>query len=176
MEIIFRNEYALVNYDLTIEETECFVNLSFDDYESEEDFRKAAQEVIDIKFNRPEYNETRKLGRHRTDTVSYDVDGEKVINADEALYQKAINKAEFTKFENEKRRQARIDEAIEIAKAILKEKEYKLFMAITYEGYSEQEYAEMTGDSANNVSHKYRRILRKIDKKRPFYTHEVAYK
>lgn len=176
MEFYFQEGFKRVVYDFTEDVVGIWVGLSVDDYESKEDFRKAAQEVIDIKFNRPEYNETRKLGRHRTDMVSYDVDGEKVINADEAIYQKAINKAEFTKYENEQRRQARIDEAIEIAKKILKEKEYKLFIAITYEGYSEQEYAELTSDSANNVSHKYRRILKKIDKKRPFYSAEVAYK
>lgn len=176
MLIEWRTEGKEESIDLTVNETETWLHIRLEDFESEEEFRKRAQELIDERYNRLEYNQYRKLGRHRSDVTTYDLDGEKVINADEGLFQEAANKNSFTKYEDEYRHQRKVEQALEIARKILNKKQYELFYAIAYEGYSIKEYALEKGTSENNISHKYRRILKKLSEKRPIYISEVAYK
>ena len=175
MLIEFLYEQTRKVFDLTILEVEEWVCLRIDDFDSEEEFRMAAQEIIDKKYNNPEYSEARKLGRHTCEVITYDTEGEKIINSEEGIYLQATDKSLFTKYEDEHRHQEKVDEALEIARKILNKKQFELFYAIAYEGYSINEYALEKGTSENNISHKYCRILKKISKKRPIYISEVAY-
>jgi DNA-directed RNA polymerase specialized sigma subunit len=111
--------------------------------------RRSPQEIMDERFNKPEYNNWHKFDRHRgmpkkpfrkddesedaTDHMDYFPD-----NTDEVIREKQVE----------------YEYLCEIIRKTLKEKQAELLIAIFLDGVSVTEYAEREGVSKSAISHR----------------------
>lgn len=145
-----------------------WVNIDIDDCESVEEFEKRIQEQVDEQYNKPEYNIYHRETRHLGNAMYRNKDGSVEVNTDEALIRKAADDSIFTKD---------MDELEERMERVYQDKHYRdkirsllkpdvadMVIAIAIEGKTASEYAELINDDANNVSHRYRRAIKKLEK------------
>lgn len=145
-----------------------WVNISVDDYESQEEFEKQVQEQVDKQFNRPEYNIYHRETRHLGDAKFRNKEGVVEVNTDEALIRKAANDSIFTKDldELEHRMECEYQDkrCRDFVRSHLTPAQADMVIAIALEEKTTSEYAKLVDDEPNNVSHRYRRALKKLKK------------
>lgn len=145
-----------------------WVNISVDDYESQEEFEKQVQEQVDKQFNRPEYNIYHRETRHLGDAKFRNKEGVVEVNTDEALIRKAANDSIFTKDldELEYRMECEYQDkrCRDFVRSHLTPAQADMVIAIALEEKTTSEYAKLVDDEPNNVSHRYRRALKKLKK------------
>lgn len=121
--------------------------------------RRSAQEIIDERFNKPEYNNWHKFDRHRglmkktfrkddeaedeTDLMDYFPD-----NSDEETREK----------------QAEYEHICGIIKNTLTENQAKMLTAIILDGVSVSEYAKREGVTTSAISHRMASAIKKFKK------------
>ena len=65
MRIKMRYEDAYQTLEVETQEVEKWLNVSISEDENEEDYEKRIQKEIEVRYNRPEYNNWHKFDRHR---------------------------------------------------------------------------------------------------------------
>lgn len=168
MIIKMRYEDKIQELEVDAVDASKWVNISVDDYESQEEFEKQIQEQVDKQFNKPEYNIYHRETRHLGDAMFRNKEGVVEVNTDEELIRKVADDSIFTKDLDElehrmeceyqdKRCRKFIRSHLALAQA-------DMVIAIALEEKTASEYAALIGDNANNVSHRYRRALKKLKK------------
>ena len=83
IKIRYENEYQTLEVENV--ELEKWLNISISEEESQGDYEKRIQEEIEVKFNRPDYNNWHRHNRHSVDAKVVKKDGEIEINTEEAI-------------------------------------------------------------------------------------------
>ena len=164
IKIRYENEYQTLEVENM--ELEKWLNISFSEEESQEDYEKRIQEEIEERFNRSDYNNWHKHDRHAGVAKMKNKEGVVEVNTEEAIMAKAVDKSVFTKD---------IDELVEridhewqyehycdYLRSIFKPDAAEMVIAIVLDGLTVSEYAERIDDEPNNVSHRYRRAINKL--------------
>lgn len=90
------------------------------------------------------------------------------VNTDEAIMARAIDKSVFTKDIDELAERMDHEWQYEYycnyLRSILKPDAAEMIIAIVLDGMTVGEYAASIGENANNVSHRYRRAIKKLKK------------
>jgi hypothetical protein len=111
--------------------------------------RRSPQEIMDERFNKPEYNNWHKFDRHRgMPKKPFRKDDQEVDETDHMDYfpDYSVEMARVKKEEYE--------HICEIIRKALKEKQAELLIAIVLDGVTVTEYAEREGVSVSAISHR----------------------
>ena len=169
IKIRYENEYQTLEVENV--ELERWLNISISENESQEDYEQRIQDVIEERFNRPDYNSWHKHDRHTGNAYMKSKDGTVEVNTEEAIMCRAADKSAFNSSIDGVHNQLEYEECCETLRSLLKPAVADMVIAIALDGYTVGEYAASIGDDSNNVSHRYRRAIRKLKKffqKRPF--------
>ena len=134
-------------------------------------YEKRIQDVIEERFNRPDYNSWHKYDRHTGNAYMKSKDGTVEVNTEEAIMFRAADKSAFNISIEGVHNQLEYEECCETLRSLLKPAVADMVIAIALDGYTVGEYAASIDEDANNVSHRYRRAINKLKKffqKRPF--------
>jgi len=164
MKIKMRYEDAYQTLEVETKEIEKWLNISITEEESQEDYEKRIQDVIEERFNRPDYNSWHKHDRHTGNAYMKSKDGTVEVNTEEAIMFRAADKSAFYSSINGVHNQIEYEEYCEILRSLLKPEIADMVIAIALDDMSVGEYAELIGDDSNNVSHRYRRAIKKLKK------------
>lgn len=162
IKIRYENEYQTL--EVKNMELEKWLNISISEEESQEDYEKRVQDVIEERFNRPDYNSWHKHARHTGIAYMKSKDGTVEVNTEEAIMFRATDKSAFNSSIDEVHNQLEYEEFCETLRNFLKPAQADMIIAIVLDGYTVGEYATEIGDDANNVSHRYRRAINKLKK------------
>lgn len=162
IKIRYENEYQTLEVENV--ELEKWLNISISEEESQGDYEKRIQEEIEVKFNRPDYNNWHRHNRHSGDAKVVKKDGEIEINTEEAIKEKAVDESAYTKCIDETKEQFDYEYYCDLLYKNLKPATAEMVIAIVIDGLTVSEYAEKIGDEPNNVSHRYRRAINKLKK------------
>ena len=166
IKIRYENEYQTLEVENM--ELERWLNISISEEESQEDYEKRIQDVIEERFNRPDYNNWHKHDRHTGNAKMRNKEGVIEVNTDEAIMARAIDKSVFTKDIDELAERMDHEWQYEYycnyLRSILKPDAAEMIIAIVLDGMTVGEYAASIGENANNVSHRYRRAIKKLKK------------
>lgn len=166
IKIRYENEYQTLEVENM--ELEKWLNISISEEESQEDYEKRIQDVIEEKFNRPDYNSWHKHDRHTGIAYMKGKDGTVEVNTEEAIMVNAVDKSVFTKDIDEMVKRIDYEWQYEhycnYLRSILKPDAAEMVIAIVLNGMTVGEYAASIGEDSNNVSHRYRRAIRKLKK------------
>lgn len=162
IEIHYENEYQTLEVENV--ELEKWLNISISEDESQEDYEKRIQDVIEERFNRPDYNNWHKLHRHTGNAYMKSKDGSVEVNTEDAIMYRAANISALSSSMDEVHNQFEYEECCETLRSLLKPAVADMVIAIVLDGYTVGEYAASIGEDANNVSHRYRRAINKLKK------------
>ena len=171
MKIKMRYENAYQTIEVETTELAEGLNISISVDESEEDYEKRIQEEIEVQFNRPDYNSWHKFDRHRGNSKAQLNDEADGLDVSEPLMDEVIDSRIFCKESIERENQWEYESVCTKIREVLKPDIADMVIAIALDGQTVGEYAASIEDSANNVSHRYRRALstlKKFFQKRPF--------
>lgn len=166
IKIRYENEYQTLEVENV--ELERWLNISITEEESQEDYEQRIQDVIEERFNRPDYNSWHKHDRHTGNAKMKNKEGVIEVNTEEAIMAKVIDQSIFTRGIDEL--VERIDQEWQYEhyctylREILKPDAADMVIAIVLDGMTVGEYAASIGEDANNVSHRYRRAINKLKK------------
>jgi hypothetical protein len=164
MKIKMRYEDAYQTLEVETKKIEKWLNISITEEESQEDYEKRIQDVIEERFNRPDYNSWHKHDRHTGNAYMKSKDGTVEVNTEEAIMFRAADTSAFYSSINGVHNQIEYEEYCEILRSLLKPEIADMVIAIALDDMSVGEYAELIGDDSNNVSHRYRRAIKKLKK------------
>ena len=171
MKLKIRYEDEFQTIELDAEATEkMWVSLSLecDDDMTQEEKEKRIQTEWNEQFNKPEYNIYHRETRHLGDAKFRNKEGVVEVNTDEALIRKAADDSVFTKDldELEYRMECEYQDkrCRNFIRSHLTPAQADMVIAIALEGKTATEYARLIDDEPNNVSHRYRRALKKLKK------------
>lgn len=168
MKIKMRYENVYQTIEVENAEMEKWLNISISEEESQDDYEKRIQEEIEIRFNRPDYNNWHKHDRHISVATMRSRDGEVEVNSEEAVMSKAVDSSIYTKDFDELDarfdREYQYDYYSNFIRENLKPNAADMVIAIVLDGLTVGEYAEKINDTPNNVSHRYRRAIKKLKK------------
>lgn len=162
IKIRYENEYQTLEVENM--ELEKWLNISISEEESQEDYEQRIQDAIEERFNRPDYNSWHKHDRHTGNAYMKSKDGTVEVNTEEAIMFRAPDKSAFNSSINGIHNQIEYEEYCEILRSLLKPEISDMVIAIALDDMSVGEYAELIGDDSNNVSHRYRRAIKKLKK------------
>ena len=121
--------------------------------------RRSAQEIIDERFNKPEYNNWHKFDRYRgMPKKPFRKDAEAEDESDHMDYL-PDNSDEETR-----EKQAEYEYVCDIIRKTLKEKQAELLIAIVLDGVSVSEYAKREGVSVSAISHRMETAMKNFKK------------
>ena len=162
IKIRYENEYQTLEVENV--ELERWLNISISENESQEDYEQRIQDVIEERFNRPDYNSWHKHDRHTGNAYMKSKDGTVEVNTEEAIMYRAADKSAFNSSIDGVHNQLEYEECCETLRSLLKPAVADMVIAIALDGYTVGEYAERIDDEPNNVSHRYRRAINKLKK------------
>lgn len=171
MKLKIRYEDEFQTIELDAEATEkMWVSLSLecDDDMTQEEKEKRIQTEWNEQFNKPEYNIYHRETRHLGDAKFRNKEGVVEVNTDEALIRKVVDDSIFTKDldELEYRMECEYQDkrCRDFIRSHLTPAQADMVIAIALEGKTATEYAKLIDDEPNNISHRYRRALKKLKK------------
>lgn len=171
MKLKIRYEDEFQTIELDAEATEkMWVSLSLecDDDMTQEEKEKRIQDEWNERYNNPEYNIWHRETRHLGDAVFRNKEGVVETNTDEALSRKAADDSIFTKDMDELEHRMECEyqdkRCRDFIRSHLTPEQADMVIAIVLEDKTVAEYAALICDDANNVSHRYRRALKKLKK------------
>ena len=171
MKLKIRYEDEFQTIELDAEATEkMWVSLSLecDDDMTQEEKEERIQTEWNEQFNKPEYNIYHRETRHLGDAKFRNKEGVVEVNTDESLIRKALDDSIFTKDldELEHRMECEYQDkhCRDFIRSHLTSAQADMVIAIALEGKTATEYAKLIDDEPNNVSHRYRRALKKLKK------------
>ncbi len=162
IKIRYENEYQTLEVENV--ELERWLNISISENESQEDYEQRIQDVIEERFNRPDYNSWHKHDRHTGNAYMKSKDGTVEVNTEEAIMYRAADKSAFNSSIDGVHNQLEYEECCETLRSLLKPAVADMVIAIALDGYTVGEYAAEIGEDANTVSHRYRRAINKLKK------------
>lgn len=162
IKIRYENEYQTLEVEDV--ELERWLNISISENESQEDYEQRIQDVIEERFNRPDYNSWHKHDRHTGNAYMKSKDGTVEVNTEEAIMYRAADKSAFNSSIDGVHNQLEYEECCETLRSLLKPAVADMVIAIALDGYTVGEYAAEIGEDANTVSHRYRRAINKLKK------------
>ena len=165
LKIRYENSFQTIELDAKATD-EMWVSLSLDCDEeiTQEERERLIQDAWDEQYNKPEYNNWHKQNRHSGIAKMRNKEGKVEINTEEAIMANAANTFAFFKPVIDMETELENEEFCELIHNLLKPSTAEMVIAIAIDGYSASEYAELIGDNANNVSHRYRRAIKKLRK------------
>ena len=162
IKIRYENEYQTLEVENM--ELEKWLNISISEEEIQEDYEKRIQDVIEERFNRPDYNSWHKHDRHTGNAYMKSKDGTVEVNTEEAIMFRATDKSALISFIDEVDNQLQYEHYCDYLRSILKPDAAEMVIAIVLDGMTFGEYAASIGEDSNNVSHRYRRAINKLKK------------
>ena len=162
IKIRYENEYQTLEVENV--ELERWLNISISENESQEDYEQRIQDVIEERFNRPDYNSWNNHDRHTGNDDRKSKDGTVEVNTEEAIMYRAADKSAFNSSIDGVHNQLEYEECCETLRSLLKPVVADMVIAIALDGYTVGEYAAEIGEDANTVSHRYRRAINKLKK------------
>ena len=93
IKIRYENEYQTLEVENM--ELEKWLNISISEEESQEVYEKRVQDVIEERFNRPDYNSWHKHDRHTSNAYMKSKDGTVEVNTEEVIMFRAADKTAF---------------------------------------------------------------------------------
>lgn len=165
LKIRYENEFQTIELDAKATE-EMWVTLSIetDGAVTQDEKEQLIQEEWDKQFNRPEYNSWHKADRHRGYSSAMSDDESEEMDDSEPLMKEVRDPRIFLKDEIERNNKMDYEMYCEKIRAAVKPAQAEMLIAIALDGMTVEEYAESISDNANNVSHRYRRALKKLEK------------
>ena len=169
MKLRIRYENEIQTIELNEKDTETlWVSLSLEGVGlSQKEKEELIQETWEEQYNRPDYNQYHRETRHIDPTpkrkkmngtrgyICGDEDDQSFNIMDYLTAHDPISNFE-KKFDYE--------ECCDRIREAVKPEQTDMLIAIILDGMKPAEYAAITGDTANNVSHKYRRALKNLQK------------
>lgn len=168
LKVRFEDKFQTIELDAkATEEMWIILSIEADEDITQEEKEQLIQDEWDKQFNRPEYNNWHKETRHidpapkrkRMDgRAGYICADEDDASFDIMDYLNTYDPTEDygNKFEYEER--------CKKIRAEVKPAQADMLIAIILDGMTVAEYAESIGDTANNVSHRYRRTVNNLKK------------
>ena len=121
--------------------------------------RRSAQEIMDERFNKPDYNNWHKFDRHRGQPKKqFRKDGEDEDETD------GIDTLPDNSDEEFRNRQYDYEYICEIIRNNLKAKQAELLIAIVLDGISVSEYAKREGVTVSAISHRMETAIKNFKK------------
>ncbi|AAS39308.1 sigma-70 family RNA polymerase sigma factor [Bacillus pacificus] len=154
MKIRIQHENKSIYLEVPDEDFTLMIDADYEDRlssveEKETVARRSPQEIMDERFNKPEYNNWHKFDRHRgMPKKPFRKDDESEDATDHMDYF-PDNTDEVTR-----EKQEEYEYLCEIIRKTLKEKQAELLIAIFLDGVSVTEYAEREGVSKSAISHR----------------------
>lgn len=182
MKITIQNNDKKVELEVDLNELKGWLNIDFIDGESETEIQSRIQERINEEYNRPEYNNWHKHNRHIGYSKAVSEDGEDSFgHFKEPLIDEVRDRRIFFRDEIERSHQEEYETCCNfINKHIKKQELAELFINTAFEGYtlreiamiknpreegmSDTEYKKLIAKEENNLSHKWRRLRKKLEK------------
>lgn len=140
MKIKIRYESEYQTLEVENMELEKWLNISISEDESQEDYEQRIQDVIEERFNRPDYN---KHDRHIGNAYMKSKDGTVEINIEEAVMFRAADKSAFSSSIDGVHNQLEYEVCCETLRSLLKPAVADMVIAIVLDGLTVSEYAEM---------------------------------
>lgn len=162
IKIRYENEYQTLEVENI--ELEKWLNISISEEESQEDYEKRIQDVIEERFNRPDYNSWHKYDRHTGNAYMKNNDGTVEVNTEETIMFRAADKSAFNISIDDIHNRLEYKKCCETLRSLLKPAVADMVIVIALDGYTVGEYATSIDDDANNVSHRYRHVINKLKK------------
>ena len=151
IKIRYENEYQTLEVENM--ELEKWLNISISEEESQEDYEKRIQDVIEERFNRPDYNSWHKHDRHTGNAKMKNKEGVIEVNTEEAIMVKAIDQSVFTRdidgLEERMDHEWQYKHYCSHIREILKPDAAEMVIAIVLDGMTVGEYAASIGEDAN---------------------------
>lgn len=142
MKIKMRYEKEFMAFEFDMMEVKGWLNIDLQPDESEEEFEKRAQEEVDKRYNRPEYNDMHRQERHRGYVFSTrDEDGEETGDFEPSMSE-VMNPSIFLKDEMERIREESYEAVQMFVYSVLQPDVAGLFMSVRIDGMSINEKAE----------------------------------
>ena len=138
IKIRYENEYQTLEVENV--ELERWLNISISEDESQEDYEKRIQDVIEERFNRPDYNSWHKHARHTGNAYMKSKDGTVEVNTEEAIMFRAADKSAFNSSIDGVHNQLEYEECCETLRSLLKPAVADMVIAIALDGYTVGEY------------------------------------
>ena len=163
MKLKIRYDNQVQEISLSRKDTEdLWVSLSLEGEGLSEAEREALiQDAWEEQYNKPEYNSWHKHDRHSGIAVMKGKDGTLEVNSDEALMDQAADKSVFTRSLDEVESRMSYEHWCNRLHEAFPADTAEMLIAIILEGMTVEEYAAVIGDKPNNVSHRYRRAIKK---------------
>ena len=166
IKVRYENEYQTLEVENM--KLEQWLNISISEEISQEDYEKRIQDVIEERFNRPDYNSWHKHTCQTGNAKMKNKEGVIEVNTEEAIMAKAIHQSIFTRdidgLEERMDHEWQYKHYCSYVREILKPDAAEMVIAIVLDGMTVAEYAEQIGDTPINVSHRYRRAIKKLEK------------
>ena len=122
------------------------------------------QHAFDETFNQPEYNNWHRYYRHIGYTAAKEDEDGHPVDPNVPLMKEMVEPWTLNYMDESIERDFNREKLIEKLRDVLKPKQADMVITIQVDGWSVEEYAELIGDTPNNVSHRYRRALKKLQK------------
>ena len=162
MTLFLRAEEQLQKLNLTEEEVAQWLKIEKMQGEAEEAFVKRAQEIIEEEYNKPEYNNYHKMYIHWGNSKKLVLQSSQGLDSFEPEIVEVKNKVPYFRDIQFREEKWNMEIIWKQFSKILGDDTARLLLSIVLKEYSQVEYAEIIGQSANTVGKRYRRAIQKI--------------
>lgn len=178
--IRIRCNERFVTFELSVDEIRNWLDIDFLPDDTEEKFRVRAQELVDEKYNRPEYNVMHKQERHKGFIAPVRDENGEEIGGFELRIRDVTDPSIFFKDEIDREKAAGYESVQMFVYAFLKPDVAELFMDVDIncipinekaasminrdEFETEEEYQKAVARMANNITQKIKRAKQKLKK------------
>lgn len=165
LKIRYENEFQTIELDAkATEEMWARLSIEVDEDLPQEEKEQAIQNAWDEQCNKPEYNSWHRFDRHRGFSKARPNDETDEIDTSEPLMDEVRDSSIFYKEEIDRENQWEYEALCQKLREVLKPAAAEMVIAIALDGYSVGEYAASISEDANNISHRYRRAIKKLQK------------
>lgn len=165
LKIRYENEFQIIELDAkAADEMWVILSLECDEDMTQEEKEQAIQNAWDEQYNKPEYNNWHKFDRHRGFSKARPNDETDEIDTSEPLMDEVRDSSIFYKEEIDRENQWEYEALCQKLREVLKPAAAEMVIAIALDGYSVGKYAASISEDANNISHRYRRAIKKLQK------------
>lgn len=164
LSVRYDNKFKII--ELNEKETEeMWISLSLEGDElPNSDKERLIQDAFNEIFNKPEYNNWHKFDRHKKYSIAKpNADGLE-CDTSEPLIKEVADDRVFRKDELERAYQNEYEDVCQWIRTVLGKKQdwADMFIAVRIDGVPIKEYAQICGESENNITQKLKRVEKKL--------------
>lgn len=164
LSVRYDNKFKII--ELNEKETEeMWISLSLEGDElPNSDKERLIQDAFNEIFNKPEYNNWHKFDRHKGYSIAKpNADGLE-CDTSEPLIKEVADDRVFRKDELERAYQNEYEDVCQWIRTVLGKKQdwADMFIAVRIDGVPIKEYAQICGESENNITQKLKRVEKKL--------------